>query len=353
MKIAVYCIALNEEQFVESWFNSAKDADYLLIADTGSTDKTVEIAESLGINVVKLSIKPWRFDDARNASLAVIPDDIDYCIALDMDEELQPGWREHLDNIDPNVTRGRYKYTWNWNEDGTPGLQYGGDKIHKRHNYRWRHPVHEVLYTDRMDEVQGWLGLEIHHHADNTKPRSQYLPLLALSVKEDPYNDRNAHYYARELMYYGFNEDSAKEFKRHLELPTALWKAERAASMRYLSKVEPENKEKWLIDAINESPGSREPILDLTEHYYNIKDWTKCLEYAEKTLSITDKPLEHIVEAWAWGWAPYDYAGIAAYNLGLYEKSKEYAQKALELSPEDERLQSNLKFATEATQKAD
>ena len=42
MKIAVYCIALNEEKFVESWYNSAKDADYLLIADTGSTDCTVE-----------------------------------------------------------------------------------------------------------------------------------------------------------------------------------------------------------------------------------------------------------------------------------------------------------------------
>jgi hypothetical protein len=36
MKIAVYTVALNEEQFVERWYNSAKDADYLLIADTGS-----------------------------------------------------------------------------------------------------------------------------------------------------------------------------------------------------------------------------------------------------------------------------------------------------------------------------
>ena len=39
MKVAVYTIALNEEQFVERWYNSVKDeADYLLIADTGSTD---------------------------------------------------------------------------------------------------------------------------------------------------------------------------------------------------------------------------------------------------------------------------------------------------------------------------
>jgi glycosyltransferase involved in cell wall biosynthesis len=44
MKIAIYTIALNERQFVDKWFEAAKGADYLLIADTGSTDGTVERA---------------------------------------------------------------------------------------------------------------------------------------------------------------------------------------------------------------------------------------------------------------------------------------------------------------------
>ena len=44
LKIAVYAIALNEEQFVQRWYESAKDADYLLIGDTGSTDKTIELS---------------------------------------------------------------------------------------------------------------------------------------------------------------------------------------------------------------------------------------------------------------------------------------------------------------------
>ena len=97
MKVAVYTIALNEEQFVKRWYESAKDADYLVIADTGSTDGTVELAKSLGINVFSISIDPWRFDDARNASLALIPNDIDYCICLDMDEVLNPGWKDALE----------------------------------------------------------------------------------------------------------------------------------------------------------------------------------------------------------------------------------------------------------------
>ena len=44
MKIAVYAISKNEEQFVDRFCASAADADVILIADTGSTDGTVERA---------------------------------------------------------------------------------------------------------------------------------------------------------------------------------------------------------------------------------------------------------------------------------------------------------------------
>lgn len=162
----------------------SKDADYLYILDTGSTDATVSKAKDLGVVVNVASIKPWRFDDARNASLSLLPDDADICIALDMDEVLVPGWREELEKINPETTRPRYQYTWSWSEDGKPGLQYGGDKIHARHGYRWKHPVHEVITADRIEEVQEWVGLEIHHYPDNTKSRGQYFPLLELSTKK-------------------------------------------------------------------------------------------------------------------------------------------------------------------------
>jgi glycosyltransferase involved in cell wall biosynthesis len=77
MKVAIYTIALNELQFVQPWYDSAKEADYLLIADTGSTDGTIEAAQKLGINVINVLVKPWRFDMGRNASLAALPADID------------------------------------------------------------------------------------------------------------------------------------------------------------------------------------------------------------------------------------------------------------------------------------
>jgi glycosyltransferase involved in cell wall biosynthesis len=345
MKIAVYTIALNEEQFVEPWFNSAKDADYLLIADTGSTDATVEKAKALGINVISVSIKPWRFDDARNASLASIPKDIDICIALDMDEVLIPGWRKELEKIKDETTRPRYKYVWSWNPDGTEGLVYGGDKIHRRVGYRWKHPVHEVLSSYLIPEVQEWTGLTIHHHPDSTKSRSQYFPLLEMAVAEDPHDDRNSHYLGREYFFYGMCDKAKNELVRHLGLPRATWKPERAASMRYIAKCsQGEERLYWLTKASQEAPGSREPWVDLAQYYYESQQWVECLDAAKTSLEIKEKPLEYLNDANAWGSVPWDLAAIASYNLGNKEDALTYGKEALTLSPEDQRLQKNLEF---------
>lgn len=342
MKVAIYTIALNEEQFVEKWYDSCKDADYWLIADTGSTDDTVKKALNLGCAIKHVMIKPWRFDRARNEALKALPKDIDYCIALDMDEVLLPGWREELQKMhDLGVTRPRYKYVWSWNEDGSEGLVYGGDKIHARHYYKWKHPVHEVLKSSIV-ETQEWCGLEIHHHPDSTKSRGQYLPLLALSVEEDPTDDRNAFYYARELFFTGDKDKALLEFKRHLALPNAVWKPERARSMRYLAELE--DTEQWLFKAVAETPERREVWVDLAKYYYNQNSWQGCLWASERALEITDKPLEYLCEEFAWGFAPYDYAAISAYNLGMKDKAKEYGNKALLLAPDDARLINNLVY---------
>lgn len=354
MKIAVYAIALNEAQFVERWAASAAEADILLIADTGSTDETRELALENGVCVIDAFVSPWRFDMARNAALSAIPLDVDYCIALDLDEILLPGWREALEPALRNgVTRPQYQYTWSWNDDGSPGLVYGGDKIHARKGYRWKHPVHEVLtrYGDEP-ETREWTSLEIHHYPDHSKSRGQYFPLLRQAVQEDPYDDRNAHYFARELYFNGMFDEATAEFQRHLSLERAVWPPERAASMRYLSKMsaDPETREKWLWMAVNESPGRREPLVDLAAHYYVLGQWEMSLEAAEDALAITEKPLEYLCEAEAWGSAPYDYAAIAAANLGLLEKAVEYSRRAVELNPADPRLHQNHQLCLEALQ---
>lgn len=348
MRVAVYTVALDEEHFVDRWSASAREADLLLIGDTGSTDKTVERARAQGVEVVPVHITPWRFDDARNALLSHVPKDYDFCIALDMDEILVPGWREALEAVTPGVTRPRYQYTWSWNADGSPGLVYGGDKIHRRSGYRWKHPVHEVLVPYGQQEVQDWIGLEIHHHPDASKSRSQYLPLLEMSVAEDPSDCRNSFYLGRELHSAGRYEDAARELQRYLGLPTATWGAERSAAYRLLAKAEPHRRAEHLSHAVREAPTFREPWVDLALYHYETEDWAACLNAAESALAIQVRPLAYLNEAFAWGALPHDLAAISAFNLGKLELAQRHGAAAVAASPEDERLLNNLAWYSQS-----
>lgn len=346
MKIAVYAIAKDEAKFVERWQNSACDADSIHILDTGSSDETVTIAKDFGVDVKSWRFDPWRFDNARNMSLQMLPADTDLCIALDMDEVLVDGWRDELEKLDPTVTRPRYEYTWSWSANGVPGLQYGGDKIHSRHGYRWKHPVHEVLVPEAISEVQAWCDLKIHHYPDDSKSRGQYFPLLELAVAEDPEDDRNSHYLAREYFFQGMMDKAEAEFVRHLGLKSAKWGPERAQSCRYLFKITGDVG--WLRQAVLEAPNRREAFVDLALHYHDENNWYACYVSAKAALAISERPLEYLTEADAWGSLPHDLAAIASYNLGNYSDAAKHGVEAVRLSPGEDRLVDNLKFYVEA-----
>ena len=97
MKVIVYAISKNEEKFVDRWVNSMQEADEIIVLDTGSTDHTVEELKKRGVIVYQETIFPWRFDTARNESLAKVPKDADICVATDLDEVFVPGWRAVLE----------------------------------------------------------------------------------------------------------------------------------------------------------------------------------------------------------------------------------------------------------------
>lgn len=341
MLIAVATIAKNEEQFVQRWANSCVDADYRFILDTGSEDNTVANASRVGVDCEVKVFHPWRFDDARNYAMSKIPDDIDYVIWLDMDEVLQPNWRKHLETA--TATRPRYKYIWSWNADGSEGLTYAGDKIHSRHGYVWKHPVHEVLKPVDIVETQEFVeGLQIHHYPDSSKSRSQYLPLLELAVAEDPRDDRNQFYLAREYYFNGNYGKSQYHFMQHLEL--SQWNPERAASHRYIAKMRPETEEFHLYRAVAEDPNRRESWIELAKLYYRREDWQACKSSCEMLLRIKEKPLDYLCEAEAWGYLPYDLMAISCYYLKDKEQAEHYGTLALSLLPNDERLKNNLIF---------
>ena len=146
MKICVYAIAKNEEQFVPKWVDSMQEAYGIYVLDTGTTDHTAELVRERGAIVVSETVVPWRFDTARNRSLKLVPEDTDICVCTDLDEVFQPGWRAFLEDAwTPDAGQAAYRYTWSFNPDGSEGVVFWQEKIHARRGYRWVHPVHEIL----------------------------------------------------------------------------------------------------------------------------------------------------------------------------------------------------------------
>lgn len=143
LKVVVYAISKNEEKFINRWYNSVKEADQVYVLDTGSKDNTVELKKK-GVIVKQETIKPWRFDVARNKSLEMVDNDADICVCIDLDEVLSKGWRKKLEKywIKNTTTRARYNYNWSLDKDNNPLVNFYLDNIHSRDNYKWVNPIH-------------------------------------------------------------------------------------------------------------------------------------------------------------------------------------------------------------------
>lgn len=353
MKVCVYAIAKNEEKFVDRWVASMREADCICVLDTGSEDKTVEKLADWGVVVQQEIIDPWRFDAARNRSMAMIPEDTDICVCTDLDEFFRPGWREALEKAwSAGTEQMRYTYIWNFDEAGQPGTSFLYEKIHAPGVFEWEHPVHEVLR--RTDGKKAWKvstceEIVLEHHPDLTKSRAGYLSLLELSVKEAPEDDRNAHYLGREYLFRGMWDRAIAQLRRHLDLPTAVWRPERCASMRFLSrcflaKGDPQTALAWALRAAAECPETREPWVQAQEAAYALEDWEGVRWFGRRALAIREKPEIYINEARAWGAYPYDALAYAEYRLGDLRAALDCTRKALELDPGSQRLRGNLEW---------
>ena len=347
LKIAVYAISKNEAHFVPRFCEAAKDADLIFIADTGSTDGLPDVARAHGAVVQDIRISPWRFDLARNAALALLPGDIDVAISLDIDEVLQPGWREEIERVWVKGTTTRLRYMFDWGA----GIQFYYEKIHARNGYFWHHPCHEYPVADgRITEVWAQTDMLLAiHKPDPTKSRGQYLDLLALSVKEDPNCPRNAFYYARELSFHGQWEKSIEACESYLRLPGAIWANERCYAYRVMGRCHSEMgdvaaAERAFMLGASEAPNTREPWCELAALMYRQERWEESFAYAMRALKITDMAKVYTCDPAVWGAQPHDYVSIAAWRLGLKDIALQQAKIACEKEPDDLRLRSNLKY---------
>ena len=348
MKIAVYTIALNEAANVERWARSAVDADYRIVADTGSTDDTVERLTRAGVMVHRIAVRPWRFDVARTVAMALIPSDVDVCCTMDMDRFLEPGWRERLETAwTPETTALFCRVVYRSSvDDPTPLRWWPAKNFHGRWGYRFKRPVHEALSFTGEKEItpscDAIVMCEIQDHTKTT--RAQYLPLMELAHCEEPGDAQICFWLGREYMWANRHEQGIELLQRYLALPSNTWQEERSEAMRYLARMEPDHKMAWLDRARSEAPHRREIWLDLAEELHGQADWLNLFWACTNGIEKSHRTGSYLDDTSCEGFRLFDLGAIAAWHLNMMDLAVTWGQKALELDPNNRRLKNNLDF---------
>jgi len=324
MKIAAYAIAKNEAHNAREWYDNVRDADGVYVLDTGSGDGTVEKLRGLGCVVETrrggrpagelINLKPglcrdnFRFDVARNTALAMVPDDVDVCVAVDLDQRLSDGWRDALEREwIPDATHGRFVIHWSPGED----LLY--HHIHARRGAEWRGAVHEQVRFDRPAVHVMLNGLEMWHKPDTGKPRNYYLELAKIAAFEEPDSIPARFFYARALFNAGRYGDCRWEFRQFLKMKGLsgenvmkawLYIAECDERIAVRDKKPHEIAEVYADyrNAINAWPHIRDPFLAFAEFAGRQGDFAAVYLYAKHSLTINNKSSAYGNPTACFGW---------------------------------------------------
>jgi len=160
MKISVVIIAFNEEDRIEDALKTGKTiADEIVLVDSFSTDKTLEIAESYGARIFQNpfvdygSQKNFALDQAR----------YEWVLNLDADERISPRLKEEIlalkssppKNIDGFLINRKTSYLGRWikHSGWYPDRKL---RLFKKDKSRWSGRVHEGLNLEgKMVQIDG------------------------------------------------------------------------------------------------------------------------------------------------------------------------------------------------------
>jgi len=209
-------IVKNEAGTIRLCLESARDlVSQVVIADTGCTDNTCDIAREFGATIISF---PWQshFANARNAALAEMA--TDWVLVLDADEELDRDAKPRLPDLLNSSKVGGYvtpirnympnRFNRGWDRVGVPN-DYRHERARKAPSYIEhencrlfrKHP--RIYFTGRVHELVEpqirTLGLDlvvapflIHHFGQlvneeaREKKRVFYLDLLRSKAEEKP-----------------------------------------------------------------------------------------------------------------------------------------------------------------------
>lgn len=371
--ISVVAIARNEEAVVARFINSIREhlgsKVEIVIVDTGSTDKTVEIARGLGAkvyeegerfahsvseeeerfinskfndNVVKKNQRLFFYSDARNCADSHANGE--WLISIDLHWILTSGkdLEKKLRSLPSNVSNCSYKVALA--HSGGLNTLFSTTRIYRRGHGKWCFRIHEV-YSPIMGINLGITELtasKISGKPNNYLPHLAYHYYFGNYPLDSPEYARMLYYFAREIYY---NRDKYPTFA--IELLSKCvhnkpnWCKERSQAAVFISEIVEnlEAKRINLISAIALNPIWREPYLRLADIAYKQCDWSGCIGYAEQALKIErQEGALHAEVSRNYTTEPYRLIYVALIQMArisrinrYYERAIENVEKALEI----------------------
>jgi glycosyltransferase involved in cell wall biosynthesis len=167
MSISVALITKDEEQNIRRTLESVKWADEIVVVDSGSRDRTLEIAGEYG---AKIFTEPWKgFSAQKNSSIGKCTGD--WVLSLDADEEILPNLVREIqavvkapDACDGYLIRRRNHFMGRW-------IRWGGGypdpklRFFKRGTAVFEErAVHEVMQGKDKNKI-GELYGDMNHYA--------------------------------------------------------------------------------------------------------------------------------------------------------------------------------------------
>lgn len=351
--ISLCMIVRNEEEVLERCLRSASPiADEMIIIDTGSTDRTQEIARRFTPKVFSF---PWRddFSAARNESFSRAS--MDYCLWLDADDVIPSGslddWlslKEQLNQRSPPADVVMAPYRAAFDPDGAPTFTYYRERLLRRDTgFRWVGRVHEaitpsgeILYTSAAVEHRK------EKPGDPDRNLRIYREQLAQGERLDP---RQQFYYARELLDHGEFREAQEVLSRFLEEGKG-WLENNLDACRLLARchaVQGKDKEvlRALLWSLSYAPPRAELCCDLGEYFLQHKRWKEAAFWYSRALETerNDSSGGFVLED-CYGYIPCIQLCVCWHHLGNQIKAAEYNERAGKYKPDSEAVRYNRSF---------
>ena len=215
--ISLCMIVKNEETHIARYLDSVAElVEEIIIVDTGSTDRTVEIVSNYTSKVYSY---PWKddFSDARNYSFSQAS--MDYCMWMDADDVLEESEKDRFlqlkKSLSPDTDIVMMKYNTSFDEAGKPSFSYFRERwIRNCTQYRWIGEVHEVIppngriiYSD----------IAICHKKLGAGDPDRNLKIYQKMIADGkPLEPRQQYYYGRELYYHKQYKEAVSVLEKFL-----------------------------------------------------------------------------------------------------------------------------------------